>query len=122
ILPVHLYGQTAEMEPIAAIAVRHGLSVLEDAAQAIGAAYRGKRTGGLGDVGLVTTDDPTLAKQIARLRVHGMEPKYHHHEVGFNSRLDALQAAVLRVKLRHLDDWTDARRAAAGRYRDLFRE
>ena len=105
----------------------HGLAVLEDAAQAIGAAYHGSRAGTLGDVaafsfypsknlggfgdgGMITTDDPQLARRIARLRVHGMEPKYHHHEVGFNSRLDALQAAVLRVKLRHLDDWTDGRR------------
>ena len=71
---------------------------------------------------MVTTDDPTLAKRVARLRVHGMEPKYHHHEVGFNSRLDALQAAVLRVKLRHLDAWTEARRAVAARYRALFAE
>jgi dTDP-4-amino-4,6-dideoxygalactose transaminase len=139
ILPVHLYGQAAEMEPINEVAAAHGLTVLEDAAQAIGAAYRGKRSGGLGqvaafsfypsknlggfgDAGMVTTHDPDLARRIARLRVHGMEPKYHHHEVGFNSRLDALQAAVLRVKLRHLDAWTDARRAVAARYRDLFHE
>ena len=137
ILPVHLYGQTADMAPILELASRHGLSVLEDAAQAIGAAYHGKRAGGLGhaaafsfypsknlggfgDAGLVATDDPDLARKVARLRVHGMEPKYHHHEVGFNSRLDALQAAVLRVKLRHLDDWTEARRAAARRYREFF--
>ena len=127
------------MDAINGVAARHGLSVLEDAAQAIGAAYRGKRTGGLGcasafsfypsknlggfgDGGMVTTDDPDLARALARLRVHGMEPKYHHHEVGFNSRLDALQAAVLRVKLRHLDAWTEARREAARRYRDLFAE
>ncbi len=139
ILPVHLYGQVADMEAIHDIADRHGLTVLEDAAQAIGAAYRGKRTGGLGrasafsfypsknlggfgDAGMVTTDDPNLARSVARLRVHGMEPKYHHHEVGFNSRLDAIQAAVLRVKLRHLDAWTEARRDAARRYRSLFQE
>ncbi len=137
IIPVHLYGQTADMDPIRAIAERHGLMVLEDAAQAIGAGYRGRRAGalgtaaafsfypsknlgGFGDGGMVTTDDPVLARRIARLRVHGMEPKYHHHEVGINSRLDALQAAVLRVKLRHLDEWTAARREAADRYRDLF--
>src|SRR6185437_6444109 len=137
IIPVHLYGQAADMAPINEVAGRHGLAVLEDAAQAIGASYRGRRAGGLGhaagfsfypsknlgafgDAGMVTTDDPDLAAKVARLRVHGMEPKYHHHEVGFNSRLDALQAAVLRVKLRHLDAWTEARRAAAGRYRGLF--
>jgi dTDP-4-amino-4,6-dideoxygalactose transaminase len=139
IIPVHLYGQTADMERIGAIAAGHRLTVLEDAAQAIGAAYRGKRAGalghaaafsfypsknlgGFGDAGMVTTDDPGLARRMARLRVHGMEPKYHHHEVGFNSRIDALQAAVLRVKLRHLAAWTEARRAVAGRYRALFAE
>ena len=139
IIPVHLYGQTADMDPINAVADRHGLSVVEDAAQAIGAAYHGKRAGalghasafsfypsknlgGFGDAGMVTTDDPRLARSVARLRVHGMEPKYHHHEVGFNSRLDAIQAAVLRVKLRHLDAWTEARREAARRYLSLFRE
>ncbi len=137
IIPVHLYGQTADMGSIHDVASRHGLAVIEDAAQAIGAAYQGKRTGGFGtasafsfypsknlggfgDAGMVTTDDPALAKKMARLRVHGMEPKYCHQEVGFNSRLDALQAAVLRVKLRHLDDWTEARRAAARRYREFF--
>ena len=123
IIPVHLFGQVAEMGPIQEIARRHGLTVLEDAAQAIGSAYHGTRAGTLGDVaafsfypsknlggfgdgGMVTTNQPQLARRITRLRVHGMEPKYHHHEVGFNSRLDAFQAAVLRVKLRHLDAWT----------------
>ncbi len=111
--------------------------MLEDAAQAIGAAYHGRRAGGLGHVaafsfypsknlggfgdgGMMTTDDPVLGRSLARLRVHGMEPKYHHHEVGLNSRLDALQAAVLRVKLRHLDLWTIKRREVAGRYQSLF--
>ncbi len=137
IIPVHLYGQTADMDLINAIATKHGIAVIEDAAQAIGAAYHGRRAGtlgdaaafsfypsknlgGFGDAGMVTADDPVLAKSVARLRVHGMEPKYHHHEVGFNSRLDALQAAVLRVKLRHLDDWTEGRRSVAARYRNLF--
>jgi dTDP-4-amino-4,6-dideoxygalactose transaminase len=137
IIPVHLYGQTADMEPINAIAAKYGLMVLEDAAQAIGASYNGHRSGGLGhaaafsfypsknlggfgDAGMVTTNDPALAKRIARLRVHGMEPKYYHHDVGLNSRLDALQAAVLRVKLRHLDAWTEGRRTVADRYRRLF--
>lgn len=139
IIPVHLYGQTADMAPINAIAERYGVPVLEDAAQAIGAAEAGRRTGvlghaaafsfypsknlgGFGDGGMVVTNDAKLATQIARLRVHGMEPKYYHHEVGFNSRLDALQAAVLRVKLRHLDAWTDGRRAAASRYAALLVE
>ena len=137
IIPVHLYGQTADMGPIREIAQRHGLAVIEDAAQAIGAAWNGFRAGTLGDVaafsfypsknlggfgdgGMVTTSNPLLARRLARLRVHGMEPKYHHHEVGFNSRLDALQAAVLRVKLRHLDAWTAMRRTVADRYRNLF--
>jgi len=137
IIPVHLFGQVAEMGPIQEIARRHGLTVLEDAAQAIGSAYHGTRAGSLGDVaafsfypsknlggfgdgGMVTTNHPQLARRMARLRVHGMEPKYHHHEVGFNSRLDALQAAVLRVKLRHLDAWTSLRRDVADRYRNLF--
>ena len=137
IIPVHLYGQCADMDPINALAEARGLFVLEDAAQAIGAAYEGRKAGtlghaaafsfypsknlgGFGDAGMVTAVDDALAKRVARLRVHGMEPKYHHHEVGFNSRLDALQAAVLRVKLRHLDDWTAGRRAVAARYRDLF--
>jgi len=137
IIPVHLYGHAADMEPINQIARQHKLFVLEDAAQAIGAGYHGQRAGtighaaafsfypsknlgGFGDAGMVTTNDPTLAKQIARLRVHGMEPKYHHHEVGYNARIDALQAAILRVKLRHLDDWTEARRDVASRYQRLF--
>ncbi len=139
IIPVHLYGQSADMDAINAIAAARGVPVLEDAAQAIGAMYKGRRAGtlgqvaafsfypsknlgGFGDAGMVTTDDPAMARSVARLRVHGMEPKYHHHEVGFNSRLDALQAAVLRVKLRHLDAWTEARRSVAERYRALFME
>jgi dTDP-4-amino-4,6-dideoxygalactose transaminase len=137
IIPVHLYGQTAEMGPLNQIAQRYGLKILEDAAQAVGAAYQGTRAGALGDVaafsfypsknlggfgdgGMITTGQESLARRMARLRVHGMEPKYHHHEVGFNSRLDALQAAVLRVKLRHLENWTSLRRDAADRYRSLF--
>jgi dTDP-4-amino-4,6-dideoxygalactose transaminase len=137
IMPVHLYGQTADMDKIMEIARKHRLFVLEDAAQAIGSACNGKRAGGLGDAaafsfypsknlggfgdgGLMTTDDRELGRSLARLRVHGMEPKYYHHEVGLNSRLDALQAAVLRVKLKHLDAWTRKRREAAERYRILF--
>ncbi|QDV35756.1 DegT/DnrJ/EryC1/StrS family aminotransferase [Tautonia plasticadhaerens] len=137
IIPVHLYGQAADMDPINAIAADRGLKVLEDAAQAIGAGYEGKRAGvlghasafsfypsknlgGFGDGGLITTEDAELASRMKRLRVHGMEPKYYHAEVGLNSRLDALQAAVLRIKLRHLDAWTAGRRALAESYRDLF--
>jgi len=137
ILPVHLYGQTAEMEPIRRLAASCGLPVLEDSAQSIGAEYHGLRSGNLGEVaafsfypsknlggfgdgGLITTHDEALAKRMARIRVHGMEPRYYHHEVGFNSRLDSLQAAVLRVKLRHLDNWSNARREVARRYHELF--
>ncbi|WP_435009408.1 DegT/DnrJ/EryC1/StrS family aminotransferase [Tundrisphaera lichenicola] len=139
IIPVHLYGQAADMDPINAIARKHKLFVLEDAAQAIGAGYHGKRAGtlgdaaafsfypsknlgGFGDAGMVTTNDTPLGQKVARLRVHGMEPKYHHHEVGYNARIDALQAAILRVKLRHLDDWTAGRRDVADRYSRLFGE
>lgn len=139
IIPVHLFGQAAEMDPILEVARSRGLPVLEDAAQAIGARYRerpvgsigdasafsfypSKNLGGFGDAGLITTLQEPLAKRLARLRVHGMEPRYHHHEVGINSRLDALQAAVLRVKLRYLAAWTHARRAVARRYDHLFRE
>jgi dTDP-4-amino-4,6-dideoxygalactose transaminase len=138
IIPVHLYGQMADMDPILDLAKRRELFVLEDAAQAIGAIYKARRAGSLGDAaafsfypsknlgaygdgGLMTTREPTLASALAQLRVHGMEPKYYHHEVGLNSRLDALQAAVLRVKLRHVDTWTHARREAAERYRSLFK-
>jgi dTDP-4-amino-4,6-dideoxygalactose transaminase len=137
IIPVHLYGQMADMGPINSIAGKHDLFVLEDAAQAIGARYYehpsgslghvgalsfypSKNLGGFGDGGMMVTSDAGLARSLQRLRVHGMEPKYHHHEVGFNSRLDALQAAVLRVKLRHLDAWTNKRREVAIRYENLF--
>ncbi|MFO0949859.1 MAG: DegT/DnrJ/EryC1/StrS family aminotransferase [Isosphaeraceae bacterium] len=138
ILPVHLYGQTADMAPIQDIASRHGLSILEDAAQAIGRGLprqaqarsatsprsalpveEPRRVRRRGDA---DHRRPRIARKTARLRVHGMEPKYHHHEVGFNSRLDALQAAVLRVKLRHLDAWTEGRRLVAERYHALFQE
>lgn len=127
ILPVHLYGRPADMDPILAIARRHGLKVLEDAAQAQGAAYRGKRLGAhgdvvawsfyptknlgaLGDAGAVTTDDPVLADRIRLLRNYGSRQKYVNEIPGYNSRLDPVQAAVLRVKLRHLDAWNARRR------------
>jgi dTDP-4-amino-4,6-dideoxygalactose transaminase len=137
VIPVHLYGDCAEMDAILAAAARHGVPVIEDAAQAIGAEYRGRRSGtmgrigcfsffpsknlgGSGDGGMMTTQDPALAARLRSLRVHGSEVKYYHDEVGFNSRLDALQAAVLRVKLRHLDDWTAGRQRNAARYRELL--
>ena len=137
IMPVHLYGQMADMDPIMEIARRHNLIVIEDAAQAIGSEYHGRRAGsighigcfsffpsknlgGFGDGGMVTTNDPDLAKQIKLLRNHGAEPKYYHKIVGGNFRLDALQAAVLRIKLKYLDGWTAARQRNAARYRQMF--
>jgi dTDP-4-amino-4,6-dideoxygalactose transaminase len=139
IVPVHLFGLSADLDPIMDLAQRHGLAVIEDAAQAIGATYNGRPVGGIGtfgcfsffpsknlgafgDAGLVTTNDDGLARRARLLRTHGMEPKYFHHLVGGNFRMDALQAAVLRVKAPHLDAWTEARRANAGRYLELFRE
>jgi dTDP-4-amino-4,6-dideoxygalactose transaminase len=139
ILPVHIFGQCTEMEPLWRIAGREGLPIVEDACQAIGAEYQNRRAGvlgtlgcfsffptknlgGAGDGGLITTDDPSLAARIRRLRVHGEASQYDHIEVGLNSRLDALQAAVLRVKLRHLDHWTAARQRNARRYETLFEE
>ncbi|MGC1276060.1 MAG: DegT/DnrJ/EryC1/StrS family aminotransferase [Planctomycetaceae bacterium] len=138
IMPVHIFGQVAEMEPILRTATRHGLAVIEDACQAIGAEYQGRRAGvlgtigcfsffptknlgGAGDGGILTTDDPELARRMRRLRVHGDSGGYNHQEVGLNSRLDALQAAVLRVKLRHLDDWTERRQHNAARYVEQFK-
>ncbi|HWL09717.1 MAG TPA: DegT/DnrJ/EryC1/StrS family aminotransferase [Planctomicrobium sp.] len=139
IIPVHLYGQCAEMDPIWRMAVKHHLPVIEDACQAIGSAYHGRKAGvlgtmgcfsffptknlgGAGDGGLITTDDRELAGRLKRLRVHGDFGGYNHIEVGLNSRLDALQAAVLSVKLKHLDTWSEARRQNAARYRDLMQE
>ena len=137
IMPVHLFGLCADMDPILAVASRAGVPVVEDAAQAIGSTYQGrpagamgafgcfsffpsKNLGAFGDAGLVTTNDAALAKRAQLLRVHGMEPKYYHHVVGGNFRMDALQAAVLRVKAPHLARWTEARRLNASRYQTLF--
>ena len=137
IIPVHLFGLCADMDPIIAVASRHGLAVVEDAAQALGASYRGRRAGTMGalacfsffpsknlgafgDAGLVTTNDAALAARVRRLRNHGAEARYFHEDVGGNFRLDALQAAVLRVKLPHVSDWNEQRRANARRYRQLF--
>ena len=137
IMPVHLFGLSAEMEPIVELAAKHKLAVVEDAAQAIGAKHKGrfvgtigefgcfsffpsKNLGGAGDGGLITTRDAGLAEKIRILRMHGSEQKYHHDVLGTNSRLDALQAAVLRVKLRHLAKWTAGRQGRAARYGELF--
>ncbi len=139
LLPVHLYGQCAEMEPLMKLAGQRKLPVIEDAAQAIGAEWRGKKAGtlgqmgcfsffpsknlgGFGDGGMVTTNDPALADRVRMLRVHGSREKYLHELVGLNSRLDALQAAVLRVKLTHLEGWTQGRQKNAARYEGLFKE
>ena len=139
IIPVHLYGQMAEMDPLMEIAVRHRLFVIEDAAQAIGAEHRGKRAGsighlgcfsfypsknlgGFGDGGMLTTNDSELAERVKLLRNHGYSQKYYNIVVGGNFRLDAIQAAVLRVKLKYLDSWTGARQRNAAIYRELFTE
>ena len=137
IIPVHLYGQMGDMDAVLAIAERHQLRVIEDAAQAIGAEDRGRRAGSLGhlgcfsffpsknlgafgDGGMVTTSNPELADRVRILRNHGYRPKYYNRVLGGNFRLDALQAAVLRVKLRYLESWTKARQRNAGLYRELF--
>lgn len=137
IIPVHLFGQAAELAPLVEVAQPRGIAVIEDAAQAIGCMYHdrpvgtwgaigcfsffpSKNLGAFGDAGLVTTTDAAMAKKLKLIRTHGMEPKYYHHLVGANFRIDAMQAAVLRVKLPHLQSWSDARRANAARYRALF--
>ena len=156
VIPVHLFGLCADMKPLEEVASRHSLTVIEDAAQAIGAEYScgprqaggmgearwtgpassrkagsmgalgcfsffpTKNLGAYGDGGMVVTNDPALAEKVRQLRVHGSSKKYHHRLVGCNSRLDAIQAAVLLVKLRHLEEWTEARRERARRYDELF--
>ena len=137
IIPVHLFGLSADLDPILDEASRSGVPVIEDAAQAIGATYKSRQVGGLGafgcfsffpsknlgafgDAGLLTTNDEQLAKRARLLRQHGMEPKYYHHFVGGNFRMDELQAAVLRVKTPHLAAWTEARRVNAARYVKMF--
>lgn len=139
IIPVHLFGQCAEMNAILDIARRHDLKVIEDAAQSIGASYHGKpagsigdigclsfyptkNLGGMGDGGMLTTRNADLAARLRLLASHGMSPRYYHREVGINSRLDTLQAAILGVKLQYLDEWTSARRANAARYWQLFQQ
>jgi len=137
IVPVHLFGQPADLMPLINAGVRHGIPIVEDAAQAIGASYDdhavgsfgaigcfsffpSKNLGAFGDAGLVTTNDPSLARTLRLLRNHGMDPKYYHHIVGGNFRLDAIQAAVLRVNLAKLEEWTAGRQRNAARYRALF--
>lgn len=137
LLPVHLYGQPCDMAPLIALAKRYDLRVIEDGAQAIGATYQGQKVGSFGDLGcfsffpsknlgcfgdggLVVTDDPALASRVDMLRRHGGKKKYHHTELGINSRLDEVQAAILRVKLPHLEAWNAARRACAYRYNHLL--
>lgn len=137
IVPVHLYGHPADMGPITEIAARHGIPVVEDACQAHGAEYKGRRVGGIGhagcfsfypvknlgacgDGGMIVTNDEELAARLRMWRNYGQSRKYHHDFVGVNSRLDELQAAILRVKLRHLDEWNDRRRRIAKAYRALL--
>ncbi len=139
IIPVHLYGLVAEMGSIDSIAQTHNIAVIEDAAQAIGAEspagkagslgdigcfsfFPSKNLGGAGDGGMIVTDNGGLAEKLRLLRVHGSKPKYYHSVIGINSRLDALQAAVLQVKLKHLDGWSEGRRANARTYNRLFTE
>ena len=133
LLPVHLFGQCADMDPINAIAAKHGLGVIEDAAQAIGAEDKGRRSGAMGDIGtfsfypsknlggvgdggMMATRDDALAERLRGLRTHGGKKRYYHTEVGWNSRLDAVQAAVLEIKLARLDEWTAGRQANAAYY------
>jgi dTDP-4-amino-4,6-dideoxygalactose transaminase len=137
VIPVHLYGQPADMDPIVEIARKHGLIVIEDAAQAHGAEYDGRRVGSLGEMacfsfypgknlgaygeaGMVTTDNPSHAKKLRMLRDWGSEQKYHHTLKGYNFRMEGIQGAVLRVKMRHIEAWTEARRVAARRYDEAF--
>lgn len=139
VMPVHLYGGCADMDPILEIARRHDLIVIEDAAQAHGAEYKGRRAGSLGEIacfsfypgknlgaygegGAVVTGNPEYAAAIKRLRDHGQTQKYYHDEVGYNYRMEGIQGAVLRVKLRHLDDWTAARRKHAHDYRNALKD
>lgn len=139
IIPVHLFGACADMDALASLVSKRGIFVIEDAAQAIGAEYNGRRAGSIGDVGclsffpsknlgafgdagMLLTNNDALAERLKTLRVHGAEKKYQHEYVGINSRLDALQAAVLRVKLPYLDGWTEGRRRNADIYRQTIRE
>ena len=135
---MHLFGACADMDPLCAMAAERNIVIIEDAAQSIGSEYHGRRAGTLGhmacfsffpsknlgaygDGGIVTTDDDVLAERLAALRVHGSKKKYYHDLIGVNSRLDALQAAILRVKLQYLDEWTEGRQRNADLYRQMMR-
>lgn len=139
IIPVHLYGQMADMDPIVEIANKHNLAIVEDAAQAIGSTYKGKSVGELGtaatysffptknlgaygDGGMIVTNNDEMAEKMSVIRVHGSKPKYYHHVLGYNSRLDELQAAVLNVKFPHLDKWSEMRQQNAANYTQLLKE
>ncbi len=137
IIPVHLFGQSVDMDPLMEMAKKHNLIIIEDACQAIGAEYKGKRVGSIGDYGcfsffpsknlgafgdggIVTTNDDEKIKMLQIFRNHGMEPRYYHKFIGGNFRLDAIQAAILSIKLRHLDVWSESRQCNAAEYRELF--
>lgn len=137
VIPVHLFGACADMDPIVAAAKERGIPVIEDAAQSIGSEYKGRRAGSIGDIGcfsffpsknlgafgdggMCTATDPSVAERLKALRVHGSKKKYYHDWVGMNSRLDSLHAAILQVKLRHLDAWSEGRQRNADLYRELF--
>jgi dTDP-4-amino-4,6-dideoxygalactose transaminase len=133
VIPVHLYGQCCDMDPLLELARAYHFSVVEDCAQSFGSTYKGRQSGGMGDIGcfsffptknlggygdggMVTTNDDGLAEHVRMLRVHGARHKYHHEELGINSRLDAMQAAILRVKLKHVEEWTERKRMLAAAY------
>jgi dTDP-4-amino-4,6-dideoxygalactose transaminase len=137
IIPVHLYGQSVDMDPLVRVANHHGIPIIEDMCQAIGAEYKGKKVGGIGtmgcisffpsknlgafgDAGMVVTNDIVLAEKLRMIVVHGSHERYKHKIIGVNSRLDALQAALLRIKLQYLDQWTQSRQSAASLYNRLF--
>jgi len=137
ILPIHLYGQAADMDAILEVAGKHGLPIIEDAAQAMGAEYKGRKVGGIGtlgcisffpsknlgafgDAGMVVTNDAVMAEKVRMIIVHGSKKRYYHEILGVNSRLDTLQAAILNVKLKHLENWHEARRRAARTYNKLL--
>jgi len=137
IIPVHIFGQMVDVERVMEIAARHGIQVIEDAAQAIGAEYKGKKAGSLGhagtfsffptknlgaygDAGMIVTNDEHLAAELRMLRFHGCQVKYYHEKIGYNSRLDEIQAAILRVKFRYLEQWNEARREKAAFYDQLL--